>query len=277
MKYKNKLLRDKKGFELLGENTVQLIIAVLCIVILIILGMALYEFFMGNSGDIKKAEYELKEMKASLRSITDDKTERNYIVTTIQDWWLFSEEYGQLCGGSFCLCVCKEKDCSGKIKACIATDKFVLIRGEDGREVRIIQLTSPSELKMKLSNGIVYPFNADKPVSDYSTVAKTAAFLINPAAGIAALTADLNVVFSVTPLFFKFDNEWKWSPDLTNWMDTKTMKVTAGEWKDKEPVEANTELIKFVSNLKDTSGSKGIAIFEQTKIHKSDGVYVIQK
>jgi len=249
-------IKNKKGFELLGENTVQLVIALLCIVILIVLGVSLYEFFWGDSGDIKKAEYELKEMNAYLTSITDEKTEREYIVTTINDWWLFSDESGGLCDSNFCLCICKKVDCSGNSKACIATDKFVLIRGENGKEARIVELNLPYELKMNLSKDEMYPFNGGASVKDYWIFVKT-----------------------ITPLFFKFDKEWKWSPDTLNWMDTKTSVVSGGKWKDEEPANPSLELIKFVSKLDGVKSNEnnGTVLFNQIGVHKSNGVYIIQK
>jgi len=255
MKWQNRILKDKKGFELLGENTIQLIIAVLCIVILIFLGMSIYDFFMGNSGDIKKAEYELREMNASLKSITDDNTERNYIITTVQDWVLFTDESGNLCGGNFCLCVCRDEGCKGNVKACIATDKFVRIK-ENGESKRMIQLESPSELKMSLSNEKVYPFNGGAQVLEYYIVA-----------------------YGIIPIFFKFDNEWKWSPDLDNWMPVNTTVVSGGELNGREPMKEKQELIKFFSKVGGLkySESKGISLFNQINVHKSDGVYIIEK
>jgi len=256
MKHKNKILKDKRGFELLGENTVQLIIAVLCIVILIILGVSLYDFFMGSKTDVKKAEYELKEMNASLRSIIDDKTEEKYIVTTIQGWSLFTDESGDLCGGNFCLCVCKDESCSkNSPKTCISTDKFVRIV-ENGESKRMIKLNSPSQLKMSLSNKEVYPFNGGVQAIDYGIVA-----------------------FGIVPIYFKFDNEWKWSPDLDNWMPVTTTVVSGGYLDGKQPMESKKEFINFFSNIRDirSSESNGARLFNQIGIHKSDGVYVIQQ
>jgi len=255
MRHQNKFLSDKKGFELLGENTVQLIIAVLCITILIFLGVSLYDFFMGNSGDIKKAEYELKEMNASLKSLIDNKTEIKYIVTTIQDWVLFTDESGNLCGGNFCLCACRDEGCKGKAKACIATDKFVRIM-EDGKSRRMIVLKSPSELKMSLSNEKVYLFNGGVQALEYYVVA-----------------------YGIIPIFFKFDNEWKWGPDLVNWMPINTTVVSGGEFDGQQPMKSKVEFITFFSKIKDIkfSESTGAALFNQTGIHKSDGVYIIQR
>jgi hypothetical protein len=246
---------NKKGFELLGENITQLVIAVLCIGILLILGVTLYDFLVGNSGDIKKAEYELKEMNASLRSITDDKTERNYIVTTIQDWFLFTDESGNLCGGSFCLCACKDEGCKGNVKACIATDKFVSIK-ENGQSKRMIQLKSPSDLKISLSNKEVYPFNGDAQVLDYYLVA-----------------------YGIIPIFFKFDTEWKWSADLDNWMLINTTVVKGGYLNGQEPMKSKIEFLSFFSKIKDIkySNDKGAFLFNQIGVHKSNGVYIIQK
>jgi len=256
MKHKNKILRDKRGFELLGENTVQLIIAVLCVVILIILGVSLYDFIIGGKTDVKKAEYELKEMNASLRSIIDDKTEIKYIVTTIQGWSLFTDESGGLCGGNFCLCVCKDESCSkNSPKACISTDKFVRLI-ENGESKRMIKLNSPSQLKMSLSNKEVYPFNGGVQAMDYGIIA-----------------------FGIVPIYFKFDNEWKWSPDLDNWMPVTTTVVSGGKLDGQKPMEGKQEFINFfsrVEGLKD-SENRGISLFNQINVHKSTGVYIIQQ
>jgi hypothetical protein len=50
-----------------------------------------------------------------------------------------------------------------------------------------------------------------------------------------------------TELYYMYaDGKWKWSPDLSNWMDTQTLEVKGGKWDGKEPVKENIELIKFL-------------------------------
>ncbi len=271
--------KNKKAFQLIGEHGVNLIIAVLCIIILIILGVGLYNFFLGEKAKTAQAKAELEQIGGRLQYAAEQKKEITQLVTTIQNWYFFSEEYGRLCSGEFCLCVCKNADCSGNAKACIFTDKFVLIR-KNNIEARVVQLNSPYELKLNLVDTEVYPFNAAVAVKDYSTELKFVAALVIPALGVASVAVpwdNIQAYSSVTPLFLKFDKSWQWSPDLINWMSPSTTKVTAGEWKNKLLYENNAvfiETFKQYANLP-SAETLGEGRLSAHGAHLSKGVYTI--
>ena len=255
MKKLNKSKNKKAETDVLGGEVLGLIIAVLCIVILIFLGVALYDFFLGSGKELKQAQLELGNIKSGLSSLEIGDNSKSYIITGAVDWYLFSDEYGDLCNANFCLCICHSKDCSKGIKTCTATDKFVIIRNE-GKETREIPINSPLNIKLKLSDEKAYPFNGGKSVDDYWIIAS-----------------------SVTPLFFKFDKDWKWSPDLANWMSTNTLVVSGGVWNGQNPSKANSDFISFFSKINGMNGNeeKGQNLFNDMRVHKSEGFYIIEK
>jgi hypothetical protein len=250
---------NKKGFELLGNHTVNIIIAVLCILVLIYAGIKVYGLFSDKS-DLEKATFELTQLKAKLDAVAESKVSDEYIVTSVREWYLFSEEFGSLCNGDFCLCLCEEVDCKSEPRACIATDKFVLLRKgieDDYKETRKFQLESPFKLNLKYSGEHAYPFNAGTSVE-----------------------AGWLTVKAITPLFFKYDENWKWSPDLEVWMNISELEVSSGKWKGQHPADPNIDFLKrFDGVLKKEKYPQefGNLLFKNYGSSKSEGVLIIER
>ena len=101
-------MKNKKADQLLGEHTINIIIAVLAILILIILAVGLYGIFLGDQAKAAQAKAELVQISERFEQVAGDKTARDYTLLTVQDWWMFTDEYGTQCGGKFCLCVFKD-------------------------------------------------------------------------------------------------------------------------------------------------------------------------
>ena len=248
------VMRNKKGIEILGEETVGILVTVLSLLVLVGLGIVLYNFYSG-SGEVAQAEGELNEIKIDFESVVESGENGKHLSLRSAEWYVFSEEFGDLCAGAFCLCLCKKVDCSGEARACVDTEKFVLIR--DKREARVTKLPKPpAELGLEFIEGKVYPFRDGAAVTQGWTVAKT-----------------------ITPLFFRFNTEWEWSPDLENWMDMDTLTVSGGKWNGRSPAESNREFIKNFMRPERVRRSEleGIKVLEVEGASLSDGVLVIQK
>ncbi len=268
----NRNMKSKKADFLLGEHVVNILIAVLCIIVLIGLGVALLKIFTADKQKIEQAQGELGRINEKLSASTN--AEQKYLITVVNGWWLFSDEHGLLCDGEFCLCICKEADCSGKSRACIETDKFVSIKSKvDGEEKRIIRLDFSSELKIKSRVEEVYPFVSEKPVKQYKIWLSTftAIDLVRP-------QYFIYIASTKTPLFFRFDSGWKWSPDLDNWMNIETLVVSGGTWDGEKPAQENAEFINFLKENTKTQPAKetGETLFSQLGAHLSKGVYVLE-
>lgn len=152
---------NKKGF-LLGEETVKLIIAVVCLVVLVIF---LYSLYMAN----RNKEYELA--KASLQKLVSDINagQTESVIYNPKDWFIGSypekvvggEVMPKLCSGENwgkCLCICKPyksasyDDCDLSYAGICQENDFI-VEGPTaiGAENNVI-LMSSLPLNLKLEN-----------------------------------------------------------------------------------------------------------------------------
>jgi len=133
-----KILKNKKGFFLLGEHGVKIVVAVFAIVVLAILGFKLFNMFTQANSEVKAEDIvELVVLKTEyLRSSEYTLDYIDIILNPITGWYLKSyyiranaPPKGE-CVGRFksCLCVCNNEDCSG-LKACKGIDENVSIIG----------------------------------------------------------------------------------------------------------------------------------------------------
>jgi hypothetical protein len=247
--------KAEEGIQLSLGNLISIVLVVLCFIVLISLAVILYNFSSSVS-DQEKADAEISKMQGFVNNVIETGIEKPYIVETVKDWYIFSSEFGDLCGGSFCLCLCESPDCLG-VRACRPTSRFVLLRKPDGIETRFYPLESPNELKIKLYNEEVYPFNAGIDVNIGWTV-----------------------IESVTPLFFKYSDKWLWSPDLESWMSVSQKTVTGGKWNGKEPARDNLIFLDKLSKIELNNKEESQALIE--KVFRDSGskktkVVAIQK
>ena len=59
----------------------------------------------------------------------------------------------------------------------------------------------------------------------------------------------------ITPLYFRYMDEWEWSPDEENWMDTSVTVVSGGDYDDKSP---NSKNIQIIVNLRGKNLNDGL-------------------
>lgn len=239
-------MKPKKAF-LMGETIVKLVVAVLVSLVLIALGVTIYNFAVPDTSK-KAAEQELNSLNLELKTLsTADPGPYPYLSLKTPEWYLFSVTKGDICQDKFCLCICESLSCDIEDEqACIPTEKFVSVRLR-GREERIIPMPKPpTELKITYINENVFPYDAVK--EQYSAV-------------------------SIPMLFYKFqNNEWVWSPDLENWMSTQTTEVTGGIWNKDEPTKENAEFIKVISGRNEQEGRGVLNIITS----ESNGAYRIE-
>lgn len=98
---------NKKGF-LLAEETLKILVAVICLVFLIILIVAVYTAVTGAK-KTKQAEENLNRINEIITSLQEGESE-NQDITNPKGWYLLSflgAEKPNSCLNSNCLCICK--------------------------------------------------------------------------------------------------------------------------------------------------------------------------
>ncbi len=240
---------NKKGFEVLSDTLINIIIGIIGILILFGLFFALISLFSSNN-DLKKAEGELGEMKSSLERLNSDNKEIDYLALYTPEWNLFSSEYADVCKpGPFCLCICEERECSEGLHSCISNDKFAVIKvnGQASRYLGIPQ--PPIEMKMSFIEGEVYPIRVGK--------AEEIGFFS----------------YKLTPSsYLRFnseENEWQFSYDLEIW---KSISEVESE---KRIGEDNANLIRDMSQSVGNSKENGENYLRRFGFSKSEGLYIL--
>src|SRR4030042_2368410 len=100
--------KNKKGF-LLGEETLKIIIAVICIVFLIYLLVAIYNSSTGEK-KIAQAKEIFSRTEAIASSLKEGESERQDVPNP-EGWHLYSfieYEKPNACAGEGCLCICEK-------------------------------------------------------------------------------------------------------------------------------------------------------------------------
>ena len=111
-----KIINGKKGMELLGEHTVELIIAAFCIIVLVYLGMMVYGLVSKNNQRALQAESTLAAVNAVI--VTQSSTENigksaEYNLESPAKWYILSwpDVDGKIpdrCIFRTCLCICED-------------------------------------------------------------------------------------------------------------------------------------------------------------------------
>lgn len=240
-------MKNKNAF-LMGETAVKLVIAILVITILVAFGVAIYNLTISDNS-AKSAKQELNSLNIALEELSVLKPGPNdYLATKNPEWYLFTKTKGGICEDKFCLCICKEIDCIGgkSQSACVPTERFVSLK-RYGKEVNLIVLPKPPiKLTLTYINERVFPFDNSE---------------------------NRKIDTRIPMIFYKFkDNEWKWSPDLENWMDTSTLEVTEGVWKRGTPTPSNAILISTIKGKSEANGKTDLEKFTSESL----GVYRIE-
>ena len=118
---------DKKGFELMWNTTVRLVLSVLALIILAyLLGKVI--FGIGND-ETKNAEKELEKIVNQIESVED---ETSLIIHPPENWFLRSDGLAEInhadCIRESCLCFCEGPSCNGLI-VCEGFDIEVVVEG----------------------------------------------------------------------------------------------------------------------------------------------------
>ncbi len=93
----------------LGGTVTSVVIAVICILILIGLGVMIYNILV-VSPDLSKAEATLKEVSSNIEAINSQGGSMEVVIANPNGWVLVSADSSNipsLCGSSNCLCICK--------------------------------------------------------------------------------------------------------------------------------------------------------------------------
>ena len=114
MEEKNKI--NKKGF-LLGEFTLKMLVAIMCIIILLFLLYKIYGNFTGKT-ELSQAESSINAIGEEISSAVLSNSVRSYMVLNPQDWILVyfggDVKKPEKCNGK-CLCICEQVGWSGVV------------------------------------------------------------------------------------------------------------------------------------------------------------------
>jgi hypothetical protein len=101
-------MKNKKA-EILAEEVVKIVLAVVCIIILIILAAGLYGIFTKKT-DLEQARATLKEIVAKIDSLGEGE-QKNVLITSPKDWYIVGFSKGENmpfdCNGENCICICE--------------------------------------------------------------------------------------------------------------------------------------------------------------------------
>lgn len=126
--------KNKKAF-LLGEHVVNIIVAVLCILVLIYLGIQVYSLYLRSDQEKEKAKYSLEALSAKITNLFEDSSRQadSYNLINPKNWFLKSfnttdRDSAKECYEKNCLCLCAENDC-GELneRECVNFDKSVRV------------------------------------------------------------------------------------------------------------------------------------------------------
>lgn len=124
---------NKKAVKFLGTHVVNLIITVIVIIILIYLGVKIYNLFT-EKNELEKATIQLEKIIETINKVKGTETEIKVEIFSPENWFLvtFPLEfpYGECRGKKECLCICKGYECNNPnyIK-CESFDFEVKVKG----------------------------------------------------------------------------------------------------------------------------------------------------
>lgn len=260
-------MNKRGGFSLIPEEVVRAIIFVLVCFVLIGLLVLVYQFAGPSDDDYEKANSELQRLSLTLQRAGVEGKELEYLTLQTPDWFLFSTEFGEYCDGKFCLCLCKNEDCSdssGIQRACIETDKFTAIRVFDvdskkaipRRHVQIYP--PPNNLVVKYLDISAFPFSPKKGETVAKEISSTGREFINDR----------------PPIYLRYEDGWKWSLSLEEWKSIEDVNGASEE--------DRTFLRDSFANIvegpdKEKQIKDGEEFLERFGVRKSEGFYIIQQ
>ncbi|MBS3073844.1 hypothetical protein J4447_00130 [Candidatus Pacearchaeota archaeon] len=142
-------MKNRRGFELLSGKTIGVLIAILCIVILLYLGSEL-AIVRGQYEQRKKAEGMMQEVVASIYSLKEIGSEKNYLVSSVKEWnfVVFREMDARSppsCQSKKCLCLCPEEDAISCYNYGVCKAPLNVILKDNGEDVRALEVSAPTK------------------------------------------------------------------------------------------------------------------------------------
>jgi len=151
---------DKKGEGLLLANkTLEIIIAVICILFLAYIFYSIYANKV-NGEEKKQAEGDLTRMKEIIDSLDNGESEIQDIVNP-KDWYLISFTGNiikpNLCINKNCLCICQGKKASKQAEKCDDDGACIVIENlaTSGLKIKIIGPDKIKFIRIKKENGLI--------------------------------------------------------------------------------------------------------------------------
>lgn len=215
--------KNRRGQVGFLDNGVNLIIGAIILVLLIFLAVYLYNLFSNDSA-IKKSTSELTNIQLEFSKLEKDQS-KTYLISSLinskgYDWNLVSSEFGESCGGNFCLCFCTNSDCDEIVK-CELSDKFVILKDSDPSgcgsdlvvESRTIKFGGKKaiELNLTVNDNKVYPINLE--ISNYDV-------------SLGKLPIERKSIFL---RYNSLVNNVEWSFDLEVWQTLNKLSTESGE------------------------------------------------
>jgi len=127
-----RLNKNKKAGFLMGEFTIQIIVAVIVVVLLIVLVVSVYGIFTDDN-ELEKAKKQLEKIVELFDKVPDGKFLKTEIFS-VDNWFLkifknFNYPTGQCLSSSDvvdCLCICEHSDCEAGGVVCEEVDFKVI-------------------------------------------------------------------------------------------------------------------------------------------------------
>jgi len=129
-------MKNKKGATtLLPEETLKIILAIICIILLLILSAKLFSIFIAKT-KTEQAKATLEIITGKIEQVKKDNAPVSLIINSPKDYHLFLAE-GKYCKtAKYCLCFApKERGTEGMI--CKITEDFIRINGLNDGDIRI--------------------------------------------------------------------------------------------------------------------------------------------
>lgn len=120
---------------ILPGETLKIILAVICIVILIYLGFYLSNIFIDQKR-IEQARSTLEQINIRAELLKENAKE-DFLYLAPKDWFIKMQTLNFIkeCKSDYCLCLCDEDDCSD-LNVCKAGKKIFIIRDSNGGELK---------------------------------------------------------------------------------------------------------------------------------------------
>lgn len=156
-----KLIRNKKGEEIVMPETAKIALAVLCILGLIYLAVVLFNAFKSDN-QLQQSKAAMEEISSKL-SLLQSGEKSSYLYVSPSKWYLVDvsqrEALPKECNSLVsknCFCLCDNADCN-KLVTCNTKsfDKPIFLI-EDGFNTELSKLVAPIGLNLSLENSGYY-------------------------------------------------------------------------------------------------------------------------